>query len=276
MSKNRTIIKFNKLFACVTLLLLITFLISPAAVAQELKIMTYNIYHGEQHYSPGYSNIKKVAEVINKYKPDFVACQEVDSMTNRTARFNNGVKKDLMQELAALTGMYGYFGKAMNYSDGGYGEGILSRSPTQSTNYALTIPHGGEGRALVMVKHTLSDGQKIIFAGTHLCHEHSENRLAQAKDICNFFSDNTIPVIMGGDFNIRPNSEPYLQILNSFNDAAVMFGNPKPTSSFENPRSRIDYIFVSKNHNWVINNVEVIKVNASDHMPVLVTLELKK
>ncbi len=269
-------LKRNKLFASILFLSVLLFLFSSATFAQELKVMTYNIFHGEQNYSHGESNLQKVADVINKYKPDFVALQEVDSMTNRTATFNGGIKKDLMKELASLTGMYGFFGKAINYSDGGYGEGILSRFPTEHSVFSLPIPKGGEGRTLLMINHTFPNGQKIIFAGTHLCHEYSENRFAQSKAICDYFSNNTLPVIMGGDFNIRPNSEPYLQIKNCFNDAAEMLGDPENTSSFENPRSRIDYIFVSKGHNWVIKDVKIIKANASDHMPVLVTLKLEK
>uniref|UniRef100_UPI0019530D33 endonuclease/exonuclease/phosphatase family protein n=2 Tax=Pseudomonadati TaxID=3379134 RepID=UPI0019530D33 len=74
--------------------------------AQEIKVLTYNIYHGEKNYERGKSNLEAIAAVINEYKPDFVAMQEVDSMTVRTAAFNNGVRKDLVQELAKLTGMY--------------------------------------------------------------------------------------------------------------------------------------------------------------------------
>jgi hypothetical protein len=60
-----------------------------------------------------------------------VALQEVDSMTNRSAALNNGIQQDLVQELARMTGMHGYFGKAIDFSDGGYGEGILSRYPVE-------------------------------------------------------------------------------------------------------------------------------------------------
>jgi len=249
--------------------------LSSQTFAQEIKVMTYNIFHGEQRYSQGKSNLKLVAEVINQYKPDFVALQEVDSMTNRSATIHEGTPKDLMKELAKMTGMYGFFGKAINYSNGAYGEGILSRYPAQSFKYSLPIPQGGEGRALLTINYTLPDGKQIIFAGTHLCHQYDKNRFVQAEAICDIFSNIKLPVIMGGDFNIRPDSEPYKVITKCFNDAAEMKGDPKYTSSYENPHSRIDYIFVSGNYTWIIKDVEVIHTSASDHMPVLVTLELK-
>jgi endonuclease/exonuclease/phosphatase family metal-dependent hydrolase len=249
---------------------------SYTAVAQEIKVMTYNIYHGERSNEPGKSNLKDIANIINQVKPDFVALQEVDSMTNRSATFNDSIPQNLVKELAGMTGMYGFFGKAIDYGNGGYGEGILSRFPTSASTVILPIPKGGELRALISVGHTFPNGQEIIFAGTHLCHQFAENRLAQTDSICNIFSDAEIPVIMGGDFNFNPDSESYKLIRTCFNDAAEMEGNPQNTIPSGNPRARIDYIFVSKKHNWTIKEVKVIRSEASDHLPVLVTLELKE
>ena len=264
----------NLLFSAIVGIALL-FFVAPG-MAQEIKVMTYNIYHGEQRYDPGKSNLQQVAAVINQYKPDFVALQEVDSMTTRSASFNNGVPQDLVKVLAEETGMHGFFGKAIDYANGGYGEGILSRFSVQAVNYDLPIPKGGEGRALLTIAHTFPNGKKIVFAGTHLCHQFQENRLAQTEAICGILSELDLPVIMGGDFNFRPDSEAYQLIKNHFDDAAEIKGNPENTISFENPRARIDYIFLSKGHNWIVKDVEVIRVNASDHMPVLVTLELQE
>ncbi len=261
----------NKLI--ISLFLLV---VGLTCAAQKLKVMTYNIYHGEENYNLGHSNIQRIADIINEYKPDFVALQEVDSMTNRTAGFNNGVPKDLVQELGRLTGMHGYFAKAIDYSNGGYGEGILSRWPVEAKTDALPIPEGGEGRALLSIVHTLPDGRQIIFAGTHLCHQFETNRIAQVAAINAALAGTDIPVIMGGDFNFRPDTEPYRLIAAKFLDAAREYGKEENTISFENPRSRIDYIFLSNKHKWNIEDVEVIKANPSDHMPVLVTLELSK
>ncbi|WP_257669446.1 endonuclease/exonuclease/phosphatase family protein [Parapedobacter tibetensis] len=248
------------------------------ASAQELKVMTYNIYHGEHNYNPGNSNLQEIADIINAYKPDFVALQEVDSMTNRTAGFNNGVPKDLVQELAKLTGMHGYFAKAIDYSNGGYGEGVLSRWPSEAKRDTLPLPEGGEARALLSVTYTLPDGNQLIFAGTHLCHKSEANRIAQVEAINTVFENQAIPVIMGGDFNFRPDTEPYQVISEKFLDAAREYGKEENTIPFENPQSRIDYVFLSKGkgHKWDIKDIKVIKENPSDHMPVLVTLELLK
>ncbi|MBZ4187971.1 endonuclease/exonuclease/phosphatase family protein [Niabella beijingensis] len=243
--------------------------------AQTVKVLTYNIYHGEEHYNNGKSNLEKIAAVIRKYQPDFVAMQEVDSMTKRTATFNNGVKKDLVAELAKMTGMHGYFGKAMDYNEGGYGEGLLSKYAAVPVVHQLPVPAGGEGRALITIEHQFANGKKMVFAGTHLCHEFETNREAQAKAVADILLQMKLPVAVGGDFNITPDTKAYAIISGRMEDAAVRFGNPQLTFPYTKPRIRLDYIFLNKGAAWKVKKVEVIdKEDASDHKPVLVTLEL--
>ncbi len=278
-SINRKKMKqFDSIVSGVLIAALNCFLFNAPLAAQEIKVMTYNIYHGEQCYNRGSSNLEQVAEIINRHRPDFVAMQEVDSMTNRTAplKGNGGVPQDIVKVLAEKTGMHGFFGKAIDYDNGGYGEGILSRHPVTGVNHNLPIPLGGEGRALAVVEHTLPGGLKILFAATHLCHQHEANRIAQVEAINEILNKTEQPVILGGDFNFQPDSPPYRLIGQTFLDAAAVAGNPQYTYSPEEPKIRIDYIFLSKRHKWTVKQVEVIPVNASDHMPLLVTLELKE
>src|SRR3546814_5607102 len=81
------------------------FLLLSAALFAEKKtitVMTYNSYHGEQAYEPGKSNLQEVARVINTYKPDFVAIQEVDSLTGRSAELNDGKTKELIDRKSVV------------------------------------------------------------------------------------------------------------------------------------------------------------------------------
>ncbi len=243
--------------------------------AQEVKVLTYNIYHGERPDGSGKSNLEEVAALIKAHDPDLVALQEVDSMTYRSAQFNDGAREDLVQELARLTGMHGYFGKAMDYSSGGYGEGLLSRVGGQPEVSILETPAGGEPRALIAITHTFSNGKKMVFAGTHLCHEFEENKLAQAKQVARILGEKGLPAIVAGDFNFTPDSDAYEAIAQKMDDAAALFGNPQRTYSSTDPRIRLDYVFISRSSKWKVKAVEVIPSEASDHLPVLVTLQLE-
>lgn len=248
--------------------------ISPGTLSQtQIKVLSYNIYHGELAYEPGKPNLDSIASFINKVQPDFVACQEVDSATGRSAIYY-GKRTDLIKELAAKTGMHGYFGKAMDYDSGGYGEGLLSKNPLQVKVAPLPVPAGGEPRSLIYADTRLSNGQNIIIGGTHLCHEFNENRVAQVESIDKLYRSLLFPSIVCGDFNFESTDPPYQVMLQYWKDAAIVRKNPPNTFSFKDPTKRIDYTFVTKRGNWKIVNVEVFPVNYSDHMPVLATLEL--
>ncbi|AWW29996.1 endonuclease [Echinicola strongylocentroti] len=254
-------------------------LVSTAMLqAQEttFTLMTYNIYHGEKAYEEGAQNLQEIAQLIKEIKPDFVALQEVDSMTQRTAAIYNNQPVNLVQELAEQTGMHGFFAKAIEYSNGGYGEGLLSRQPAKMTKVDLPIPEGGEGRAMALASYQLESGKQITFGATHLCHQYDANRIAQTKAIVAHMDKIPGATIVAGDLNFSPDSNPYPIIEKDFIDAAATYGNPKPTIPYDNPKSRIDYVWLSKNAHWEITEVKVLPVDFSDHMPVVVTVRIKE
>ena len=77
----------------------------------EFRIMTYNIYGARL------ANGKKLAKSVKKkYKPDFVALQEVDKNTKRS-NF-----RDVTQDFVLEFGYnYYYFQKAMDFDKGEFG-----------------------------------------------------------------------------------------------------------------------------------------------------------
>lgn len=259
-------------FLLITCLLLVSNLLTMEIRAQNqtLTLMTYNIYHGEDPYNRGKSNISEIAALINQIKPDLVALQEVDSMTNRTKGFNPDSKKDLVNELEKLTGMKGYFAKAIDFSEGGYGEGILTRLPAYFESFSLPTPKGGEGRSLAVAKVDIGNGKEFIFAGTHLCHEFEENRTAQVNAIKDILSKYSDPTIVTGDFNFSSDESGYRVLTENFKDAALALGNPQNTYSSLVAKIRIDYFWLGNKAEWEIISVEVLDVAFSDHKPLVV------
>lgn len=240
----------------------------------KLKILTYNIYHGENPYKKGQANLDNIAKLINELKPDLVAFQEVDSATGRLA----GIYKtriNWVQELGKKTGMHGYFGKAMEYDGGGYGEGILTKKPVKPVVQVLPNPAGGEPRALIYAEYPVAGGQKIFFAGTHLCHQYLPNKIAQVEKINQLFAQKTDPVIVCGDFNFKPGEEPYNVMEGHWLDAAERKGNPAFTFSADKPEIRIDFVWLNKNTRWRVTDVKVLPYEFSDHKPVLATIEIQ-
>ncbi|WP_194777301.1 endonuclease/exonuclease/phosphatase family protein [Pararhodonellum marinum] len=249
-------------------------LLSQQKKTKNFVILSYNIYHGEHPYQKNQSNVTQVAQLIRKINPDLVAMQEVDSMTLRTATLHDGTKVNLMQEWAKLTGMDSFFAKAITFSEGAYGEGLLLGYPAITESLSLPTPLGGEGRALALATLTLDDGSKLSFGGTHLCHEFEENRTAQVTAILAHVEKMDHPLIIAGDFNFEMDAPGYAKMSEKFFDTALEFGKPQATYSSKDPKIRIDYIWLSKNHPWQIKSAKVLPADYSDHLPLLVEVSL--
>ena len=253
----------------VSFLLFLFFSMSFSVQAQTLRVLTYNIHHGED--VNGKLDLKQVAAVINAARPDIVALQEVDSMTNRTG------KVDQLKELAAMTGMYFFFGKNMDYDGGGYGVGILSKKPIQRS-FITRLPHfpKSEPRVAATVELSFKKNKRFLFTTIHLDYvDNPAERMEQAKKLQSVFAGSQMPSILAGDFNAQPDEATMNDIIFS------QYRETDPTGSALTypsglPEVKIDYVLVSKGHGWKLKSYEVIEEKvASDHRPVLSVVRLK-
>ena len=248
-----------------------------------LKLMTFNILGGRN--TDGKRDLKRVADVINKFKPDFVSLQEVDVKTNRIR------KVDIPKELAKLTGMHAAFGEAMPYDGGSYGEAVLSKYPiTKSVNHKLPAEKGAEPRAALEVQANVPGIGKVVFIGTHFDHlRYDKNRMMQVKKVMELFKNSKGHHFLTGDLNARPDSKAMKELYKLYADTWSGKGNGF-TIPVTNKRARIDYILVHKNDakNWKVTKSltadqltddkkwqDLLKV-ASDHLAVYVELEKVK
>lgn len=233
----------------------------------RVSVLTYNIYHGED--ANGNSNLDAVARIINSLGPDLVALQEVDNKTTRAKGL------DLTAELSKRTGMQGVFGKAMDYAGGGYGEAVLTQHPIVDTkNNPLPHTPKAEPRTALEVHIELPSGERIVFAGTHLDHLRDQNnRMMQASRIAELYENCGLPIILAGDLNAVPGSDPINLLCGEW--SYVGQADPKPTAPSVRPRRKIDYIMYKPKGRWRVIEIRVIDEKvASDHCPVFAVLEL--
>ncbi len=226
------------------------------AEAPRLRVLTYNIHHGEG--TDRKFDLERLAKIIKATEPDVVALQEVDRNTRRASGVDQAV------ELGKLTGMHAQFGKAMDYSGGEYGEAILSRhKPTNVNVHALPHGPGREPRAAIAVTLAARDGfPELVFIGTHLCHQSNDDRVAQTKKINEAYPPGSkVVAILAGDLNARTDSPPMREFGKQWSDTM-----PK--------RNKIDYVLVRPADPWRVVETKIIpEPVASDHDPVLVVLE---
>jgi len=259
----------------VSLLLVVMLFTVHSAIAQPspdsspvVRVLTFNILHGATTQGDFY--LDAIAKVIEEAKPDLVALQEVDFLTNRARKY------DLVTELGWRTRLAPLFGRAMPYDGGEYGEGVLSKySFVETRNWAL--PHGPnkEPRAALEVITVLPSGDTIAFVGTHLDHTRDEaDRVAQAKKLNTILDAARHPIILAGDLNAVPGSTP-MRILEERWTATYDPDDPAPTYPSDQPEKKIDYVLFHPANRWRVLDTQVIRDNiASDHCAYLVTLEL--
>ena len=223
----------------------------------RLRVLTYNIHHGEA--MDGKFDYLRLSKVIIDLKPDLVALQEVDRKTRRSS----GVDQAAL--LGKLTKMHHAFGQAMPYQGGQYGEAILSRFPIEKAEtHPLPFSAGLEPRAALAVRVTPDHGlPSLLFIGTHLCHQKETARTEQAKQINLLFpAEGEAPHILVGDLNARAGSDPMNVLLE------------KRWVDVVAPRSRIDYILTRPSDPWKVVEVTIVDERVvSDHKPVLAVLE---
>lgn len=233
-----------------------------------VRVLTFNILHGAT--TKGDFDLEVIANVIKDSNPDFVALQEVDYKTNRAKKY------DLVTELGWRTKLIPLFAKAMNYDDGEYGEGILSKYTFLKTrNVALPYSSGNEPRAAIEIVTTIGSNDTIAFVGTHLDHlKNEKDRVSQVKKINEVFSLNNYPTILAGDLNDIPGSTA-INILEKIWGSTYNKDEIEYTFPSDNPTEKIDYVMFYPKNRWKVLETKVIQNTvASDHCAYLVTLEL--
>ncbi len=160
-----------------------------------LKVLTYNIHHGEG--LDGKIDLNRIAKIIRETGVDLVALQEVDQGTERSF----GIK--ILDSLSTLTKMHFYFDKNIDFKGGEYGNGILSRLPILvKYNYHYNMISEGEQRGLLQ---TVVDflGNELLFIDTHLdASGNDSERVASIDEINNEIKKYPdMPIIICGDFN---------------------------------------------------------------------------
>ncbi len=114
----------------------------------------------------------------------------------------------------------------------------------------------------------------MLFLSTHLDQNGTHtDRLAQVQTIDQSLDSETDPIILAGDFNCAPGSEPIDLLVQHYFPASNT--DPAPTEPSIKPKYKIDHIFVKPPARWRLIEAQVIDNQiASDHRPVVVKLQL--
>ena len=255
-------------FALLVIFALVLFCSGLGVTAKRtLRVMTYNIHVGVGMDKK--LDLQRIADVVNKEKPDPVGLQEVDRGVKRTEG------KDEIAELAAMTKMDFAFAPNLVYQGGKYGVAILSRLPIKNTVHRMfENKREAERRGMLKVEVEL-DRKTINFVTTHLDYQFEDGRLFETEQLLKFLEETKGPLIVVADLNDTPDGSAYKLIDTIFDDAWIASRTKGDGFSYpaDKPVKRIDHIFyrdrVRAKRAWVVETL------ASDHVPVVAELEIQ-
>lgn len=183
---------------------------------------------------------------------------------------------------------YMEWGTADQWSNNGqrhgeFGNAVLSRFAPMQPVENIPLPRQGndEQRACLRVEFNPEEtgGTTVVVYNTHLHHQGAETRASQLEAIlqrAGVESTGTIVFIMG-DLNWK--SEPgtaeeaaLCELLARFGFHDLAAHSSAPTFPADNPDRRIDYILC--NQPLPVLSAEVLRTLSSDHLPLVVTVEL--
>lgn len=224
----------------------------------EATFMSYNVKNGTG--MDGKRDYDRTARVIAEAKPDVAALQELDSKTKRSGG------KDTLQELAVRTKLTGTYAKAIDYSGGSYGVGLLSREKPLSVK-RIPLPGREEARVLLM-----AEFRDYCFCVTHLSLTREDSN-ASIDMIAALAAECRKPFFIAGDFNLTPGSEPIARMKKHF---IPLSDFSQKTFPADQPAECIDYIWMYRGRKAEAFKVAERRVieepAASDHRPVKVTV----
>ncbi len=243
------------------------------------KILQWNILRNED---PNH-----IVQLVKQNNPDIIAAQELIENTEK----NIDTAKYIANQLG-----YNYFSKegdtwspAKNNKTS-QGNAIFSRFPIKETKFShLTKPYYNppdanyEGRVYIEISIKIND--KLLSIGTtHLSFSPkfiiNKKRKKQVDNLISLIN-NRSNYIFTGDLNSSPDSYTIEQIQKYLIHAGPDYSQPTWTTKpfdyhgqFKEDKLcwRLDYIFVTKDIKII--NSQIIKTDYSDHLPILLTIDL--
>lgn len=230
-----------------------------------MRVMTFNIQHA-RNFITGKIDIPLMAKTIEDLGADICVMQEVYGKGEGQAFVGQAEK------IAEILGFHHYFAPAIDIKGHGpYGNAIVSRYPitfaeTVKVPSAPRIYKGYyEDRCLLntVVKTPIGD------LGVMCCHfglMPNEAELCAQTVVDKINKD--LPTVFMGDLNLTPDSELLNPVRKVLVDTDNFYkGESNLTFPSDKPDIKIDYIFVSDNVK--VENVEIPRVIAADHLPVI-------
>ncbi len=246
-----------------------------------MKFLQWNIWYKEK--------ADNIVELIKKLNPDVVCLQELAIGPH----VNPGIP-DVAQYIAEKTGLHYYFEEAQRWAGDdemdAIGNGIFTKRPiTRRFAKHVQAPtedftdYAHEGRIYVECDIEIN-GKTITIGTAHLSYTHrfeiTEEKKAEVDNLLAIVGTHKQNFIFSGDLNSEPTSYTIQKLSKLLQSCGPNFSqNTWTTKPFEHQGFkastldwRLDYVFASEDIKC--SSAEIISTDYSDHLPILVNVEL--
>jgi len=253
----------------------------PLPMARDLStpitVMTFNIRLGLGQEEPDgviYKmnwgrNLPAVIDAIRASDADIVALQEVAGVTQ------------IRSIAEALNMNYAFaWHQTASSRKRWWGVGILSRFPITRSRSAEISWGRGNSRSILIASIATHQGTVSVFS------IHKDKDLRDGASIRNILAEaraETNPVLLAGDFNVRPGDKRLNELKKTFVDTAPAAKSRPAQKAIERgtffpSRKRIDYVFAQAVDFDVIGASLIADEHwhASDHIAYIAKLRIKK
>jgi len=233
-----------------------------------IRLAAFNIAHGRG--LDRNVDLDRTASVIRQMTAHVVCLQEVDRhFGERSDNLDQALELSRALEMQVVYGA-SVIRSPRNGKPREYGNAILSHLPILTHGHHL-LPSGDghEPRTAQRVLLEL-DGGALWVVNTHLSHESSEDRAAQARAVRGLVDNAMGTAVIAGDFN-ADNDAPELTALSDLRDAWTECGRGDGcTHPAHRPNKRLDHVLCSAG--VIPSSAQVLRSDASDHLPLVVDL----
>lgn len=245
-----------------------------------IRLLQWNIWFKEK--------IENIVKEIQKHDPDIVCLQEL----TEECIFNENL--DTSKYVADKLGFNYFFKVAQTWKTGNkkaQGNGIFTKFPITKTFYNYIAKpdkylNKPSSEKRIYSEITIDAGKKQLTVGTtHLSYEirfiQTDKKKEEADNLINIIKNKKKKYILTGDFNSGPVSYTIDKIQDYLINAGPDVSEQTWTTKTHKDVSgwtvndlewRLDYVFVT--NDITIKSAKIIKTNYSDHLPILVELEI--
>lgn len=229
--------------------------LKPFVPEDSIRIASYNLAAGKK------PDLKAMNDQLKDNAVAIAGVQEIDVNTGR----NNF---DMLERIASY-GTYTHtsFQKAIDYSGGQYGVGIISSLESKNTDGGMLFSEGIDEPRAWQKMEVEKDGHTLVLYNTHLTHENRAIRKQQLEEVLEIVKNDPAEYkAITGDFNTDQDLAEWLPALKDFNLSNGHNGQWLNTFNGSDDAMRVNAIDnVITTRNLKINDVYMVENKLSDH-----------